>query len=713
MTDFLLEILSEEIPAAMQKKAVEDLQKITLESFSKSGLNLTNEQLKCLISPRRIALIIGNLPQEKIIDAAKKIGPKIDANENAIQGFLRANGLKNVSELKIVKHNDFSCYCYEQPQKSTSTKKIIEDILPVILQKMTGSWPKLMRYETNSFQAKWIRPVRNLLCLFGDEILDLNYFGLKSNNQTFGHFLFSQKPVLIDSVAKYEEILRENFVIVDQNERKKEIIKQIHKIKFLNNFELIDNENSPLFDEVNGLCEWPTALLGEIDEKFMKLPKEILILTLKLNQKYFCLQGDKDKISRNFIFISNAVNAKENEEKIINDNQKVVRARLEDASFFIQEDLKISLEDKVQDLKHIIFHEKLGSVFEKCQRIEDLAEFVAIWINHCDISKIKRSALLCKADLGTKTVAEFPELQGKIGSFYAKKQNEDEDIAKAIYEHYLPIGASSELPQNPLGIALAIADKTDTIVGLFLANQKPTSSKDPFALRRSALGIIRICLQNNIGIPFRVLINKSIKTYKPKIVSNLLQSQNKSELAEEIGKFFFERLKNFLKESYNMRPDIVNAVVDDYIKNFKDHKYGDMANLARRAVFVGKILQNQDGTSLIELYKRSANVLSIEEKRDKISYNGKPNRLILKLEQEKTLYKIIKKISANFAKFVKKGEYEEGFRLLKMLEIPLQNFFECVIVNDKNQKLRQNRLFLLSQIREMFLSVADFSVLEL
>ncbi len=723
MKDFLLEILSEEIPAKMQNSACENFRKIALENFTKSGIKIDEKKLKIFSTSRRIALQILDIEENQETKEVEIFGPKVDSSKKAIQGFLKSLNLEKVEDLAKIQYRGAECYFFKKEATQIQTKKLLEENVPIILQKMINSWPKLMKWQVkNNQQAKWIRPVRNILCIFGEEIVNFEFFGIQSNSQTFGHFLHSQNPISIKSAIKYEDILLQNFVIADSSKRKKEIIAQINKIKFSQNLELIDDEDSALFDEVNGLCEFPNALLGKIDEKFTNLPKDVLILTLKLNQKFFCLEDKNGNLSRNFIFISNALNLEENQDRIIKDNEKIAKARLEDALFFINEDSKIPLISRVEELKNITFHQKLGSIYERCKRIEDLAEFIAIWISHCEIGKIKHIANLCKADLTTKIVTEFPELQGKIGGFYARKQGEDEKIAKAIEEHYLPLGLNSQLPQTPLGTAIAIADKMDMIVGLFLAGQKPTSSKDPFALRRAALGIIRICLQQNIAIPFRVLINKSLKSYKPKIIDELLKENNENNekvaiarknLTEEIAKFFIERLKNFLKEAYQLRQDVLNSVIDDYLENFHNHKYGDIANLARKSAFVNQLVEKDENKNLIQLYKRSANVLNIEEKKDKATYQGKPNRLLLKINQEKVLLKMIRKIQKNYQQMVKQGDYKEAFRLLQILEVPLSHFFEKVIVNDENKKLRENRLLILSQIREMFLMVADFSKIEL
>ena len=631
---------------------------------------------------------------------------------------MRANGLKNESELETIDHNGSLCYLFQKPSSAIKTAEILQNNLPAILQKMVTSWPKLMRFDMAGSleQPKWIRPIRNILCIFGTQIIDIKFAGLQSNNLTYGHFLNSSKPLTIKLPQDYKNILRDNFVIVDQNERKEKIINALHKIKFANELETIDDEEkSTLFDEVTGLCEWPTALVGEIDKKFMSLPEEVLILTLKLNQKYFCLRDKKNHLSTKFIFISNALVDENHSEKIIADNEKIVRARLSDAQFFVDEDLKTPLIKRVVDLKNIIFHQKIGSVYDRVDRIEELGELLAVWVPHCDIALVEHAANLCKTDLITKAVAELPELQGKIGSFYAKAQGENNKISTAIYEHYLPLGPNTELPKTPLGIALAIADKIDAIVGLFLANEKPTSSKDPFALRRAALGVIRISFTYNINLSLRTLIDKSLRTYKPKLLEKLLKEQNisKQDLSEEIIRFFFERLKNFLRDHQSIRKDILNAAIDGYLNELEKHKYCDILILAKKAVSLNDLVQQTENEGLIKVYKRSANVLMIEEKKDGRKYEGKPLPLSLKTKYEKLLKELIKKISPEFRRLCASGNFDRAFELLRLLEKPLTHFFDHVTINDKNKKVRENRLLLLSEIRSLFNEVADLSQIEM
>lgn len=715
MTDFLLEVLSEEIPASMQKSAAENFSKIAAEILAKNNLIFENAQIKTFITPRRLTLFIHNLQSSQKIPAVKKMGPKLTADKKAVEGFLRANGLSSESELEKID----GAYVFNKPASEIQTAEILKNSLSPILNKMVSAWPKLMRWDIEGTvdQPKWIRPIRNIAAMFGDEILEVEFAGVKSNNLTFAK---TSTALEIRNANAYQELLKSNFVILDHVERKQQILEQLKKIKHDLGLELIDDKDkSPLFDEVTGLCEFPTALIGSISQKFLELPDEVLVLTLKLNQKYFCLKTPEGALAPKFIFVTNVVITENNREKIIKDNEKLVTARLADAEFFIHEDLKKPLIDRVEDLKKIIFHQKLGTVHDKVARIDSLAKFLAVFVPHCDLSVVERAAQLCKADLATKAVGELPELQGKIGSFYALKQNEDKKIVAAIYEHYLPLGPTSELPKTALGITLAIADKIDSIVGFFLADEKPTSSKDPYALRRAVLGVVRIGFSHNIAFPIRNLVEKSLNCYPVKLQKTLLAQKegkffdNKENLIEEIIKFFVERLKIYLKENEEVRADIVNVVIDEYLSDLDAHKNVDILYLAKKIKFLDHFVKNHEHKNLIELYKRSANILAIEEKKDGKKYDGKPSRLVQKNKYEDVLNRRIKQVTKDFHKLITKGEFVTAFKLLDVLEAPLAHFFDNVIVNDPDKDLRENRLLLLSTIRSLFNEIGDLSKVEI
>jgi glycyl-tRNA synthetase beta chain len=717
MADFILEIFSEEIPALMQKNAAENFAKIAKETFGKNNFLISEEKIKVFVTPNRLTLYLLNISLVHKIPPVRKVGPKISSDKRAIEGFLKSCNLNDIASLETIDCNGHICYVFEKGEEEIKTADIIKSFLPQILQKMTNSWPKLMRWNIDlNRHALWIRPVRNICAMIGDEVVDLEFFGLKSNNITFGH---SGNACKINNAQDYREILEDNFVIVDREERKNKIIAQVRQIKSDLGLELIDDEKSALFDEVAGLCQFPCLLVGEIDKKFMTLPKEVLVLTLKLNQKYICLQDEDGNLSEKFIFVSNAIKTKENAQKIISDNEKLVKARLSDAEFFINEDLKTSFANRVNDLKSIIFHQKLGSIFDKVNRINSLSKFLAVFIPHCDLAMTDDVAFLCKNDLTSKMVAELPELQGRVGGFYILKQLHDKKIANAVAEHYLPLGPTSDLPKTPLGIMLAIADKIDSTVGFFLANEKPTSSKDPYALRRAVLGVIRISFQNDIAFPIRVLIEKSLNAYPTKLTKDLLSNKEKDfylekkQLIEELIIFFVERLKVYLKENEGLRPDIVNAVIDEYLSDLEAHKYCDILYLAKKVKFLDQFILDENNKNIIELYKRSANILAIEEKKDGRRHDKKITPLSLKNSYEKTLYKRIKQIRPNFQKLVSKGDFEAAFKLLHILELPLKQFFDNIIVNDKDKSTRENRLALLAKLRALFNFVADLSKIEI
>jgi len=722
MHNFILEILSEEIPAMMQRNAVENLAKIANEVLAKNNLSFAQNQLKTYITPFRLVLEVQGLKQKQEVAPIRKIGPRIDADEKAINGFLKANNLSSVDQLEKIDNKGQPSFVYVKPASETKVADILRESSPQILQKMINTWPKLMKYdvEGSKNQAKWVRPIRNILALFGGEIISFEFAGLNSSDSTLvgNHANIEFK---LTSSEEYHQSLEKNSVILDQEKRKKLIISQVEKIKHDLALDLIDDVKSSLFDEVCGLCESPTALVGSIDERFLELPKEVLILTLKLNQRYFCLKTHAGDLAPKFVFVVNIKVDDSNREKLIQDNEKLVRARLSDAEFFINEDLKHPLISRLPALNKVVFHKKLGSVQDKVKRMQSLAKFMSVFVPHTDLTLVERAAELSKIDLTTKAVGELPELQGKIGSFYAAKQHENKKIIAAIYENYLPLGPNSELPKTSLGIVLSIADKIDSIVGFFLADEKPTSSKDPYALRRAVLGIIRISFQYNIAFPIRILVEKSLNAYPVKTLKELLGEKEgegkflkkKKELVEEIIVFFVERLKTYLKENEMLQQDIVNAVIEEYLSDLEAHKYCDILYLAKKIKFLSQFINQKENHKIIELYKRSANILAIEEKKDGKRYVGKISILGLRTKYERLLYKRIKQVKAPFRKLVIKGEFEAAFKILHVLEMPLAHFFDNVVVNDKDKHLRENRLLLLAKIRALFNQVADLSKVEI
>ena len=715
MTDFVLEIFSEEIPARMQKNSAENFLKIAQEVLAKNNLNFDEDSIKVFISPRRLALILKNLDAEQIQATQKKIGPKLGSDTRAIEGFLKANGQNKIEELQVVD----GFYVFNKPELAMKTVDIIASSLPTIMQKMQNSWQKLMRYDVDNgnSQAKWVRPIRGIVAIFDEQIVDFNFAFIRAKNITFDK---NNNQILINCAKDYENILQKNNIVVDQHKRKQKIIQKIHKITHENYLKLPENfEKSSFLEELVGLCESPEVLVGEIDNKFLELPDEALTLTLQSNQKYICCKDFDGKFSSKFLFVCDCEINESNIQKIVADNEKIMRARLADLEFFVNEDLKNHLMDYVVKLQKIIYHQKIGTMFEKVERLKEMAKFLSIFVPHCEIGLIERVVDLSKADLATKAVAELPEMQGRFGSFYATKQLENHKISEAIYEHYLPDSASSPTAQSPLGIALAIADKIDTLVGFFLVDERPTSSKDPFALRRCALGIIRTSHQHNIAFPIRILVERSLKSYPLKLLKQNISTNKKDffdlkkKLIEDIVRFIVERLKVYLKDQEQVRQDVLNVVMNYYLESLESHKSVDILYLIKKIKFLDDFLENENHKKLIELYKRSTNILAIEEKKDNKKYQGRPSVLGFKSKYEKLLYRRIKQISKDFYKFITKAEFEKAFGLLAVIEAPLDHFFEHVVVNDVDGNARENRLIVLSMIRDLFNEVGDLSQIEI
>ena len=715
MTDFVLEIFSEEIPARMQKNSAENFLKIAQEVLAKNNLNFDEDSIKVFISPRRLALILKNLDTEQIQATQKKIGPKLGSDTRAIEGFLKANGQNKIEDLQVVD----GFYVFNKPELAMKTVDIIASSLPTIMQKMQNSWQKLMRYDVDNgnSQAKWVRPIRGIVAIFDEQIVDFNFAFIRAKNITFDK---NNNQILINCAKDYEHILQKNNIIVDQHKRKQKIIQKIHKITHENYLKLPENfEKSSFLEELVGLCESPEVLVGEIDNKFLELPDEALTLTLQSNQKYICCKDFDGKFSSKFLFVCDCEINENNIQKIVADNEKIMRARLADLEFFVNEDLKNHLIDYVVKLQKIIYHQKIGTMFEKVERLKEMAKFLSIFVPHCEIGLIERAVDLSKADLATKAVAELPEMQGRFGSFYATKQLENHKISEAIYEHYLPDSASSPTAQSPLGIALAIADKIDTLVGFFLVDERPTSSKDPFALRRCALGIIRTSHQHNIAFPIRILVERSLKSYPLKLLKQNISTNKKDffdlkkKLIEDIVRFIVERLKVYLKDQEQVRQDVLNVVMNSYLESLESHKSVDILYLIKKIKFLDDFLENENHKKLIELYKRSTNILAIEEKKDNKKYQGRPSVLGFKSKYEKLLYRRIKQISKDFYKFITKAEFEKAFGLLAVIEAPLDHFFEHVVVNDVDGNARENRLIVLSMIRDLFNEVGDLSQIEI
>ena len=675
---FTFELYCEEIPAKMQDYALKQFKQTASEILQKNQLNFQEQNLLTHITCNRLILILTNLSTQQTKESVKKIGPNITANQSAIAGFLKANQLSDVSQLTI--ENNF--FVYQSLVQNLDTAKIIAKSIPAILQKMQNVWQKSIKMPNHPQCTNiWVRPVRNLLAMFKNEVVDFNFFNLSTNN-IINIDKFQQ--IKLNSASEYLDILQQQQIIFSLDARINFISAQLQILAEKYHLTLIQDQ--ALLLEVAGLTEKIAVLSAEIQPHFLSLPPEALIVTLKNNQKYFLALDAENKISKHFFFTTNQLNTNY-QQKIILDNQKVVNARLSDLKFFIEEDLKQPLINYLDQLKNITFHQDLGSVFAKTQRMLDLAKFMAVFITHCKLNHIQLACDLAKCDLATKAVAEMPELQGKIGAFYAKKQQQNPEIVEAIEQHYLPNSVNSPLPNSPLAINLSLSDKLDSLVGFFLINQKPTSSKDPFALRRQALGIIKIIWHHNLSIPLELVLKRSLNNFPSKIFNQQKQMKAcknfQSIIIEDIKLFLIERLKFFLKDQLNVSVHLIEWFLSRQSKL-------NISSTVNNILLLNDFLNNQDSQNLLNAYKRAINLLNPDF--SKLHFVSKVK---CQLNIEKELHKQTKQLLKPIKNALQQPNLNDILKLLNNIGDVLQDFLNQVTINDSNAKAKQQKLLLL------------------
>jgi glycyl-tRNA synthetase beta chain len=703
MPDLLLELFSEEIPARMQARAAEDLRKAVTDRLVDAGL--VYDGAKTFVTPRRLALAVQGVPVRQPDRREEKKGPRVGAPEPAIAGFLKAAGLKSLAEAKVQpdKRGDFYVAVVEKPGRAALD--VISEILPEVIK--TFPWPKSMRWGPLSKDAgalRWVRPLHSILATFGPEteepdIVPFTVDGVTAGNLTRGHRFLAPDAFTVRRLADYTAKLDKAKVVLDPERRRSIILTEAKQLAFAQGLELVEDEG--LFAETAGLVEWPVVLMGTFDQGFLQIPEEVIRATIRNNQKCFVLRdGAHAKLVNQFLLVAN-LEAEDGGKAIVAGNERVIRARLSDARFFYQTDLKTKLEDRLPSFKNIIFHEKLGSQAERIERIERLAGELAPLVG-ADAKKAKRAARLCKADLLTEIVGEFPELQGTIGKYYAQAQGEDESIAHAIEDHYRPKGPDDLVPSDNVAVAVALADKLDALVGFWAIGEKPTGSKDPFALRRAALGTIRIVLDNKIRLS---LIDATASA-----ASGLLEPGtrdvvvNRTQLPVDLLTFFADRLKVQLREQ-GARHDLVDAV-------FALEGQDDLLLIVRRVDALAEFLDSENGKNLLAGYKRATNIIRIEEKKDGRQYTGAPQPKLYQQAEEKALAKAIDAAKIEAARAVQKEDFAAAMRAMAKLRPSVDAFFDKVTVNVEDKALRENRLKLLNEIREATRAVADFSKIE-
>ncbi len=685
MPDLLLEFLSEEIPARMQARAAEDLKKMVTDRLVEAGL--VYEGAKAFATPRRLALSVHGVPVRQPDIKEEKKGPRVGAPEGAIAGFLKAAGLKSISEAKVQpdKKGDFYVATIEKAGKPALD--VLAEMIPEVVRSFP--WPKSMRW--GSGRLTWVRPLHSILATFGPEteepdVVEFSVDGIAADDETRGHRFMAPGAIKVRRFDDYLAKLQAAKVVLDPARRAEIILADAKNLAFAQGFELI--EDAGLLAEVAGLVEWPVTLMGSFDAAFLAIPEEVIRATIRNNQKCFVLRDAQTaKLANKFILVANE-EASDGGKAIVAGNERVIRARLSDAKFFYETDLKTRLEDRLPKFEHIVFHEKLGTQGERIMRIMALAKELAPLVK-ADPKKAARAAQLCKCDLLTDVVGEFPELQGLMGRYYAEAQGEDEAVAHACEDHYKPKGPDDLVPADPVSIAVALADKIDTLVGFWAIDEKPTGSKDPYALRRAALGVIRIVIDNAIRLPLKPVFQKAV---------------SKFSAGDDLLSFFADRLKVQLRDK-GARHDLVDAV---FVLGGQD----DLLMIVRRVDALGKFLDTDDGKNLLAGVKRASNILRIEEKKDNKSYAGAPDAKRHAAPEEKSLAEAVNIAKKEASAAVAKEDFAAAMSALAKLRPFVDAFFDKVTVNVDDKTLRENRLKLLNEIREATRAVADFSRIE-
>ncbi len=741
MPELLLELFSEEIPARMQRKAADDLRKLVTDALVEHGLMY--EGAHAYATPRRLALHVVGLPSQGQDTLEERKGPRLSAPAAAQQGFFKSIGLDTQQcanlpltegsvhtfadlsmTLEVRGSGDQAMIFAKTAKKGRETVAVLSSNLPTIIRNFP--WAKSMRWGEKSCSntsLKWVRPLQSIVCTFGPEteepiVVPFEVDGIFASNVTYGHRFMAPSAITVRRFDDYVMSLENAFVVLDTEKRKSIIRTDAQNIAFAQSLEMIEDEG--LLDEVAGLVEWPVVLMGRFDEAFLNIPSEVIRATIRANQKCFVLRryapfsvDDHQKLASAFLLTSN-LSANDGGAAITAGNERVVRARLSDARFFWESDQKISLEKRAEKLKNIIFHEKLGTQQLRVERIAILSREIARRLEG-DADKSELAARLCKADLVTDMVGEFPELQGLMGRYYAQLEGYDQSICIALEDHYKPQGPSDKIPSDAVAIAVALADKIDTLVGFWAMDEKPTGSKDPYALRRAVLGVIRIIIENKRHISLKDMIIFAAKGYSNPQTAHVSLAFSNDQVTDLV-RFFIERLKGYLKDQ-GVRHDLIDAALSLSVEDGKTSQAGnlqdDLLKVVERVYALRDFLSSDDGVNLLAGYRRAANILKAEEKKDGDGAFEAPVDLtlvaLLNLIEEKALVVAINHARSETADALAKQDYQQALSALAKLRVPVDAFFEHVTVNAENESVRFNRLKLLAGLRSVTKSVVDLS----
>jgi len=682
MSELLLELYSEEIPPKLQTSARKELKERIEKSLKEE--NIEYKSISSLSSPTRLTIIVKNIPLKINIPSKEIKGPKIGVIDDVLNSFIRSQKASK-KEIFEKENEKGKFYFIKTKSKEILTKDLL---IKIILNSIASlNWRKSMKWSDKNLI--WGRPLRSILVIFNKKLLPLRYGHLSSKESVIIEQDLVTKTKKVTNFEEYQRFLKNNKIILDQKEREKIILKKFEAICNSKNYKQIYNKQ--LLDEVVNIVENPNVLLVDFNKGYLELPGEIIISTLQIHQKYFPLFDNKDKLTNFFLVVANKRDVKN---LIKEGNKRVVEARLSDAKFFWDKDKSRNLIKQLGKLKEIVFYEKLGSIYDKTQRIRKLASLLSDDLN-INKEKVEIAASISKADLCSGLVGEYPELQGTMGKYFALAQGFDEDVSNSISDHYLPLGLSSPVPKKPISYSISIVDKIDTLVGFFLINEKPTSSRDPFALRRSAIGLLRILIENKLIIKFRDLLSYSIRLFEDQGV----KSENLNT-EKEILEFLKERMRNILKEK-NIKNDIIEASISS-------HTGGNFLDLFKKNILMNKYINKDVGRNIISAYKRASNIIEKESE----GITGKPDPVLFRKEEEKLLYEQINEIRKAFTVKEDNKDYEKLLIKLSETKPFTDNFFDNVVVNDENKDIKKNRLELLKMLCITFNNFINFTKLE-
>jgi len=709
--ELLLELFSEEIPARMQARAADDLARLVTEGLKAAGLSFG--KIEKFVSPRRVGLAVADIPAARPDVREERRGPRVGAPEQALAGFLKSAGLTSIDQCEQRDVKGAVYYFAVIEQKGGATAAALPELVTAAIRGL--AWPKSMRWAATRFT--YVRPLHGIVAVFDGKTVPGSFdcgggTVLDFSNKTFGHRFMAPDYVEVADAKTYRERLGRVFVVADPVERKERIRQEAKAVAQAEDLSLIEDE--ALLDEVTGLVEWPVPMLGRIDKESMALPPEVLVTSMRAHQKYFALETPERAMAPHFLVVANMV-TDDGGAAIVAGNERVLKARLADARFFWDTDRKVKLAERVKALDAITWHGKLGSSGEKVQRIRALAAEIAERIPGADAKKVDRAAELCKADLTTGMVGEFPELQGVMGRYYAIHDNEDRDVANAIAEHWGPVGPSDTCPTAPVSAAVALADKIDSLVGFFAIDEKPTGSKDPFALRRAALGMIRLLVENGIRVSLTAAFKSAWSQHalggaatshsgNPPVPPREGLADSPVAVTRDLLAFFADRLKVALREK-GVRHDLIDSV-------FSLGGEDDLVRLLARVEALRSFIESDDGKNLLVAYRRAANIVKIEAKKDKLERYGVVDPARYTQAEEKALAAALDKVATESGSLIQKEDFAGAMRLLAGLRQPVDAFFDKVTVNAPDRNLRLNRLALLQRLAATMDKIADFSRIE-